>query len=304
MAGTEDIRESADHEVVAPPGWYPNPVDASQARWWDGAHWGDTSSGAQDTGWWMANDGRCYPPGQPSSWHAGPSSVEPPAPARRPRAPWWLWVIVALGCGLIPGLLVYAMSVVTVVTSDELTYEEDFSSGAGQFDVWEEPEGSAAVVDGVYVLTNRNLGKSLTVGVTSIWAAKRVRIEADMELTEAGEQGGFGLYLDRTDGQDYVFALVPGAGAWITGPGLECEGPSTLANVRGGDIALSGEQEGVQGSGITLTGYLDGRAVITCADKRLDTQAAGAFAGAGLWLRAEDEPATAQVDNVTVTSHR
>lgn len=304
MAGTEDTRESAGHEAVAPPGWYPNPMNASQALWWDGERWGDTPSPAQDTGWRLANDARSSPPGQPGMWIPGPPPIEPPR-VRRSSTRWWIWVIVAVGCGLAAGLVLLGlMTRVTVITGDELVYEEDFSTGAGQFEIWEEPQGSAAVVDGVYVMTNRNLGKSLTVGVTSIWAAERARIDADMELTEAGNRGGFGLYLARTDGQDYVFAVVPGAGARITGPGLECRGTSTLANVRGGEIALSGEQEADQGSGTTLTGYLDGRAVVTCVDQGFNNQSAGAFAGAGLWLRAEEEPATAQVDNVTITSHR
>ena len=305
MAGTEGIQESADREAVAPPGWYPNPMNASQTLWWDGEHWGVTPSPAQDTGWRLANDAGSYPPGQPGMWPSGLPPIEPPAPVRRSSTRWWFWGIVVVGCGLAAGLVLLGlMSQVTVVMGDELVFEEDFSTGAGQFEVWEEPQGSAAVVDGVYVMTNRYLGKSLTVGVESIWAAERVRIDADMELTEAGVQGGFGLYLARTDGQDYVFAVVPGTGARITGPGLECRGLSTLANVRGGEIALSGELDVVRGSGTTLIGYLDGRAVVTCVDQGFDTQAAGAFAGAGLWLRSQEEPATAQVDNVTVTSHR
>ena len=184
MAGTEDVRESADHEAVAPPGWYPNPMNASQTLWWDGEHWGDTPSPAQDTGWRLANDARSYPQGNRACAPPGPPPIEPP-PVRRSSTRWWIWVIVAVGCGLAAGLVLLGlMTRVTVITGDELVYEEDFSTGAGQFEIWEEPQGSAAVVDGVYVMTNRNLGKSLTVGVTSIWSAERARIDADMELAE------------------------------------------------------------------------------------------------------------------------
>lgn len=129
------------------------------------------------------------------------------------------------------------------------------------------------LVDGVYVMTNRNSGKALTVEVSPTWAAARVRIDAEMVLTEAGDQDGFGVYLSRTGGGDYVFAMYP-AEAWIRGPGVDCQAQSPVTDVRGGDIALSGEYDSVDNV-TTLTGYLDGQAVVTCVDDGFDTDGSG-----------------------------
>ncbi len=98
--------------------------------------------------------------------------------------------------------------------------EEDFSVGAGNFDIWEEPQGSAAVIDGVYVMTNRTSGKALTVGVSPTWgSAERVRIDAHMELTEAGDRDGFGVYVRRTDGKTTSSPWFLGLERGSLGPG-------------------------------------------------------------------------------------
>jgi hypothetical protein len=200
---------------------------------------------------------------------------------------------------------VYVLSVLALIGPDdyESAYVEDFDTGAGECELWEEPEGSAAVVDGVYVMTNRNSGRSLTVGVRSPWTADRARIDARMELTEAGDQDGFGLRLGRSDGESYTFAVSPGGGAWIIGPGVECQGDSPLTGVRGGDFALSGEYDWAEGVAI-LTGYVDGRVIVTCVDEGFDSNSMGAFSKADLWLYANAEPATVRVDDVTVAFRR
>ncbi len=75
-----------------------------------------------------------------------------------------------------------------------------------------------------------------------------------------------------------------------------------MTNVRAGDIALSGGHD--WDNVTTLTGYVDGRVVATCVDKGFHpTNNSGAFQEAGLWLYADGEPATVQVDDVTVDSH-
>jgi hypothetical protein len=208
-------------------------------------------------------------------------------------AAWWL-------VAMIVGGIVMA----SLFGNPEAVYEEDFSTGAGRFEIWEEPEGSAAVVDGAYVMTNRNTGTSLTVGVKAPWAAARARIDAQMELTQAADLDRFGLYLDRTDGENYVFAVSPSGEARITGPDLECQADSPLGNVRGGEIALSGTiGSPSEETMTTLEGSLDGRVVVTCVDEGLDSEDTAGFDGAGLSLFAAAEPATVQVDDVVINSY-
>ena len=311
MAGTDDLRRSGDQDLRVGPGWYPSPVNDAQVRWWDGQRWGPTPSEARDAGWWLASDGRYYPPGQPSVGQMAGAPVgslaggaEPPAPGKRFYARWWFWALVIVSVP-VAAIGLYVLSVLALIGPDDYdyVYVEDFDTGAGEFELWEEPEGSAAVVDGVYVMTNRNSGKSLTVGVRGPWTADRARIDARMELTESADQDGFGLQLGRTDGERYLLALSPGSGARITGPGVECQGDSPLTDVRGGDIALSGEYDGTEDVTI-LTGYLDGRVIVTCVDEGFDSNNMGAFSKADLWLYADAEPATVEVDDVTVAFRR
>ena len=310
MASTKRIRDSGDHQVQVPPGWYPQPTNASEVRWWDGQCWGPTLLEARDAGWWLANDGHYYPPGPPSAGQGpGPTpfgsivaGVAPAASSKAFYAHWWFWVLVAVGVPFAM-LGVYVMGVLSQIGPEDyqVVYVEDFSTGAGKFEVWEEPEGSAAVVDGVYVMTNRSGGRNLTVGVESPWNAERVRIDAQMELVEAADLDGFGVYLRRTDGKDYVFSVYPAGFASIAGPGVDCKSESPMTNVRAGDITLSGGHDGDNVT--TLTGSLDGEVIVTCVDEGFDPND-GAFQGAGLWLSNNGEFATVQVDNVTVTSFR
>lgn len=299
--------------MVVPPGWYPSATNPAEARWWDGERWGPTPREAQVAGWWIANDGRYYPPGQPTGWGMVDGSpvasrghvAQPPAPPRRFYGRWWFWALVILGAPIVAyGLLVISVLMQVGPEDHQAMYEEDFSAGAGEFEIWEEPEGSAAVVNGAYVMTNRNIDRSLWVGVSAPWTAARMRIDAQMELSQAGDQDRFGLYLDRTDGERYVFMVSPKGGAWITGPDLECQADSPLTNVRGAEIALSGKHGWPPGGKeTTLEGYLNGRVLVTCVDENFDSDGAGAFDGAGLWLFAAEEPATVRVDDVVVNSY-
>lgn len=309
MAGTEGRGESGGHDGAAPPGWYPNPMDPTQARWWDGHDWGPTQREAQDTGLWVASDGNHYPPGGPNGTNTSVLVV----PARavhgtRLYARWWFWALVVTGaCGAFLGFWLLLVAAQIGPDAYDLVYEEDFSAGAGKFEVWEEPQGSAAVVDGVYVMTNRNLGKSLTVGLQGPWAADRVRIDARIEFPAAGDRDGrdgFGLYLTRNDGSNYVFAVYPRGVAWITGPGVECQGELPSDGLQGGTMTLNGEFDWSGDEVTTLTGYLNGRVVVTCVDDVFDTNNMGAFQASGLWLYADARPATVEVDDVRVTSHR
>ena len=59
-----------------PPGWYPDPADASQLRWWDGNVWTDRT---QPLPAWQ----------QPSGWEIAP-------PARRRIWPWIVFPAVGL----------------------------------------------------------------------------------------------------------------------------------------------------------------------------------------------------------------
>jgi hypothetical protein len=311
MSSVAGHRNPQDRNVAVPPGWYPIPTNPGETRWWDGQRWGPTPREAHDAGWWIANDGRYYPPGQRTRWEvageppvaSGGHKARPAPPSRRFYARWWFWVLVVPGALLAAWWLWVVIVMASIGPEDyEAVYEEDFSTGAGKFEIWEEPEGSAAVIDGAYVMTNRNTGRSLTVGVKAPWAAARARIDAQMELTEAANQDRFGLYLGRTDGERYVFSVSPSGEARITGPDLECQADSPLGTIRGGEIALSG-QIGSPFEEATLEGSLDGRVIVTCVDEGLDSEDTAGFDGAGLSLFAAAEPATVRVDDVVVNSY-
>ena len=69
----------------AAPGWYDDPEDLQQKRYWDGASWGQTSQ----------------------QYHAQfPSVMPPPIPERKPlHKRWWVWTIAVFllisGCGVL-----------------------------------------------------------------------------------------------------------------------------------------------------------------------------------------------------------
>lgn len=312
MTGTRSLREDGDRAVGASAGWYADPLDASGTRWWDGRHWGPSPVEAQESGWWRASDGRYYPPEKLRGGTervatrvdagGGPGGL---LPRRALYSRWWFWALVLLlGLPLVAagGLLVVSgfLLVDPAQLDSEWVYEEDFSTGAGEFDVWDEPQGRAGVEDGQYVMTNRNRGAALQVWVYTPWNADRLQIDASMTMTEAGDRDGFGLVLKAHDEAVYTMGVSPVDGTIVTGPDLYCEEQPPVSAVRGGDLALSGEyDDGV----ITLTASVDGRPVVTCVDQTGPIDV-GAFRGAGLWLFAEDEPVTAEVDDATVTAYK
>lgn len=311
MTATHDLRESVDRDLGATPGWYADPEDESEIRWWDGRRWGPSSAEAQERGWWRASDGRYYPP---KEWSGQPGLIAPRVESDgRPRSPtgprplysrWWFWALVLVaGVPLVTvGMLVVTGVVLfdPVQLESEWVYEEDFSTGAGEFDVWDEPQGRAGVEDGQYVMTNRNSGAALQVWVYTPWTANRLQIEASMQLTDATDRDGFGLVLQRSDEAIYTVGVSPTTGTVISGPDLYCEEEPPVTAVRGGDVALRGEYAN---GAITLTASVDGRPVVTCVDETglIDV---GAFRAAGLWLFADSEPVTAVVDDAAVTAYK
>jgi hypothetical protein len=65
--------QPAERVLLPPPGWYPDPGDQRQARWWDGGSWGPTHvpPGGPHTG----PGGTSTDPGGTSSGSAAPSSL-------------------------------------------------------------------------------------------------------------------------------------------------------------------------------------------------------------------------------------
>ncbi len=61
----------------------------------------------QGPGWWLASDGRYYPPqaagtpAQPWDGGAGPVGQSARPEPARPRARWWVWLLVVLGLVLV-----------------------------------------------------------------------------------------------------------------------------------------------------------------------------------------------------------
>jgi hypothetical protein len=101
---------------LPPAGWYGDPVVSGQERWWDGEQWSTqfvrrrptardpvvgAGAGTAGAGWWLASDGRWYPPRQPQerspaqvpvyqppvSWGV-PVDPEPIDPLPESRGPW------------------------------------------------------------------------------------------------------------------------------------------------------------------------------------------------------------------------
>src|SRR5688572_25104039 len=81
------------------PGWYPDPVDPSLQRWWNGLQWSDHVSRGGTT--WLL-----------------PLAAAAPAKSRR-RMPVWAWILIsalAIGPALLLSPVVAFLALVVLVT--------------------------------------------------------------------------------------------------------------------------------------------------------------------------------------------
>lgn len=86
--------------TLQPPGWYPDPANATRQRWWDGAVWSPhvASNGATSV---------------------EPLPAAPPTKRSRRRMPMWAWIIlgaVALGVMLLLSAVVALVALVVLIT--------------------------------------------------------------------------------------------------------------------------------------------------------------------------------------------
>jgi hypothetical protein len=86
------------------PGWYPDPSDPGQQRWWDGTQWTDQT---------MPTVGSSQPAGQVSTWgQATPSTGGMAAGGVAPKIDTWLWqsIVATLLCCLPVGVVAIVFS--------------------------------------------------------------------------------------------------------------------------------------------------------------------------------------------------
>lgn len=305
-------------QAQIPPGWFDDPWNPSGRRWWDGERWTGWTVQVPEEGSWLASDGRYYPPRDhlrsagPAPPAASSAIPSPPKPGvRRPlyRRVWFWSLVGAVGGAVAIGLWV-ALNLGPWLSvpvgnrfglEDEFIYHEDFSAGAGRFDVYVEDGLSGGVEDGKYLLT---AGRPQSLNRSLVWffPSSRVDFRATMTPTDGAEGTRLGLILSRGDGIFYQFGMSPGGDAEVVGPDLRCTNspnPTTELDPSG-EFRLVVERGYALGEQSRITGYLQGRTLVTCEyDDTTDV-----FTGAGMFVEAGEQPATVTVDEFSLQAFK
>lgn len=114
---------------MADPGWYADPYDASQLRWWDGADWSDRTSPTTPP-----------PPSSSSEWGTPRPAVRSPLPDDRPDPPERRVGLVVVAVLLVVVVLIAAASVVLLAARGE--DGEDTATSTVEPSGAEGPDGS------------------------------------------------------------------------------------------------------------------------------------------------------------------
>jgi hypothetical protein len=248
---------------------------------------------------WSAPDA-AWRSGQPPVW------LPQPSPVRR-RRPWLFGVVAGIAAIAVTA---GGLAVLLAGSADtdgaggmSVVIDEDFSTGTGAFQEFEEDGMVARHRDGAYEVTGED-GESVYWSSADIDRSASVDISARLDYV-AGEHPGaaVGLSVEPNRSEAYFLSLS-GNGAVALQRAVDDEEfilPLTMMMVDTIDGPATLRLMVVaNASGTELTGWVNGEQVIEYTDK----QGWNRFRGAGVMVASGPEPVTVRADDVVVKTAR
>jgi hypothetical protein len=239
------------------------------------------------------------PPGQPPVW------LPQPAPVRRRRL--WLWVVIA-GIAAV-AMVAGGLTVLLAGSADTdraggmtTVIDEDFSTGAGAFEEFEEDGFVARHRDGAYEVSGPD-GDSVYWSSADIDRSTSVDISARLDLIAGGHpSAAVGVSVEPNRSEAYFLSLY-GDGTVALERAVDDEEfvlPLTMTTTETDGAATLRLRVVANASGTELTGWVNGEQVIGHVDK----QGWNRFRGAGVVVASGPEPGTVRADDVVVKTVR
>jgi hypothetical protein len=255
----------------------------------------EPASEVAQEGWWLASDGRWYPP----AGHA----FAGPQPARKRRIPVWVWVLGAVAAlGALAVGVLFLLGLNAALTHELL--DERFDSGGGVFETGTYGDTDYQVRDGTYVITSltdsANSGFSYgklartayavhaTVDVVSVTNGGADPVFAGVGCTTADGQEGYMLSADSSGKAAMILRIE---GDKVRQAPLASDETLNVGPLR--QLRLDCAVANPLGNSVNITAYINGVKVLTA----YEGQGASQYESMMLLMAASKNGAEVRFDN-------